>query len=50
MDLPDKEIVCTGKVTRKYEQDGEKIVELQIAALNAEGQPSTPGQAVVVFR
>ena len=50
MDFPDKEFVCTGKVARKSERDGERIVELQIVALNAEGQPTTPGQAVVVLR
>ena len=50
MDLPDKEFVCTGKVTKKFEQDGEKLVELQLAALNEEGQATTPGQAVVVLK
>jgi acyl dehydratase len=50
MDVPDKEFTCTGKVTRKYEQDGEKLVDLQLAALNEEGQATTPGQAVVVLK
>jgi acyl dehydratase len=50
MDTPDKELVCTGKVVRKVEQDGEKIVELQLVTSNADGQQTTPGQAVVVFR
>jgi len=49
MDFPDKEFVCTGKVVRKLEQNGEKLVELELCALNDQGQPTTPGQAVVVF-
>ena len=50
MDLPEKEIVLTGKVVKKREENGERLVDLQLAALNEEGQPTTPGQAVVVFR
>lgn len=49
MDLPDKEVVFSGKVVRKSETDGRKLVELQLSTINADGQQTTPGQAVVVF-
>jgi acyl dehydratase len=49
MDVPDKEFVCTGKVVRKFEENGEKLVELELAAVNDQGQPTTPGQAIVAF-
>jgi acyl dehydratase len=50
MDLPDQEFVCSGKVVRKSEENGRRIVELQLSTVNAAGQQTTPGQAVVVFR
>lgn len=50
MDVPDKEFVCSGKVVRKSNEKGRKIVELQLSTINADGQQTTPGQAVVVFR
>ena len=49
MDLPNKEFVCKGIVKRKAIDGGEKIVELDIWAENAEGKKTTPGSAVVVF-
>lgn len=49
MDVPDKEFVCTGKVVRKSEENGRRIVELQLSTVNEEGQQTTPGQAVVAF-
>jgi acyl dehydratase len=49
MDFPDKEFVCSGKVVRKFEQNGEKLVELELTAVNDQGQATTPGQALVVF-
>jgi len=50
MDVPDKEMVLGGKVVRKHEENGRKTVELQLTTTNADGQQTTPGQAVVVFR
>jgi acyl dehydratase len=49
MDVPDKGFVCSGKVARKREENGRKIVELQLSTVNDDGQQTTPGQAVVVF-
>jgi len=50
MDFPDRELVCGGKVTRKWEDNGRKLVELQIWAENDEGKKTTPGQALVELR
>jgi len=50
MDVPDKEMVFSGKVVRKLEENGRRLVELQLSTVNADGQQTTPGQAVVVFR
>ena len=50
MDVPDQEFVCSGKVVRKSEENGRKIVELHLSTVNASGQQTTPGQAVVIFR
>ena len=47
MDVPDKEFVCTGKVLRKSDENGRKLVELQLSTVNEDGQQTTPGQAVV---
>ncbi len=49
MDFPGQDIVCGGKVLRKSEESGEKIVELELWTQNAEGKKTTPGKAVVVF-
>ncbi len=50
MDYPDKGMTCKGKVTRKWEEDGEKLVELSIWTENEESpKPTTPGEAIVVF-
>src|SRR5882672_8891379 len=49
MDLPDKEFVCKGVVKKKREDGGQKVVELDIWAENAEGKKTTPGSAVVEF-
>lgn len=50
MDFPDKEFTCKGTVTRKWEEGGEKLAEVSVWAENQEGQKTTPGQAIVVFR
>jgi acyl dehydratase len=49
MDFPDKAMVCRGTVARKWEEGGQKLVELSVWAENDEGKKTTPGQAVVVF-
>lgn len=49
MDLPNKEFVCKGVVRKKSVDGGNKTVELEIWAENAEGKKTTPGSAVIVF-
>ncbi|MFC2002826.1 hypothetical protein ACFLV4_02620 [Chloroflexota bacterium] len=47
MRYPCADIVCKGKVTKKYTEDREGHVECEIWAQNTEGQKSTPGMALV---
>lgn len=49
MDFPGREITCGGKVTKKWQQDGRKLVELQVWTENDEGKKTTPGHATVEF-
>jgi acyl dehydratase len=49
MDVPDKEIICRGVVSRKWEEKGEQLVELSVWTEDEEGRKTTPGQALVVF-
>lgn len=46
--LHDK-IVCTGKIVEKFENNGEKLVRLEIAALNQDGDVKLSGQAVIAI-
>jgi acyl dehydratase len=47
MDYPNEDILCKGVVTRKYEKDGEKLVDLEVWTENPKGQKTTPGTATV---
>ena len=47
MDFPDQEIQCKGVVTRKYEENGEKLVDLEIWTENPDGARTSPGSATV---
>jgi len=47
MDYPNEDIVCKGVVTKKYEKEGEKLVDLEIWTENPKGQKTTPGTATV---
>ena len=49
MDFPDQELVCKGSVVRKWEEGGEKRVQVSVWTENAEGKKTTPGEAVVIF-
>ena len=49
MDFPDKEFTCKGVVGRKWEEGGEKFIEVNVWTENGEGQETTPGQALVIF-
>jgi acyl dehydratase len=46
---PSTDIVCRGKVTSKYVEEGKGYVECEIWAENTEGQRSTPGAALVIL-
>ena len=48
MDMPDHTIVCSGRVSKKFEDGGEKLVTIDVWTENAEGKKTTPGQATVV--
>lgn len=47
MDLPDQTMTLGGVVKRKYEEAGEKLVELELFAKNEKGKNTTPGTAIV---
>jgi acyl dehydratase len=49
MDYPAQEMTCRGTVTRKYEENGEALVDLEIWTENPEGQKTTPGTATVIL-
>jgi hypothetical protein len=49
MDFPDKEVVLGGTVKRKWEENGEKRVELELRVTNEEGKDTTPGKAIVAL-
>ena len=49
MDLPGEQITCKWKVTNKYVEDGEHIVELEIWGENPRGEKTAPGSAIVVL-
>jgi acyl dehydratase len=47
MDYPDQDILCRGVVRRKYEEGGEKLVDLEVWTEQADGTKTTPGTATV---
>jgi len=47
--FPGQKLLCKGKVTKKYQKDGENLVELEIFVENPEGQKITPGTAIVAL-
>ena len=49
MNYPGEDIILKGKITRKYAQDGEHLVELEVWAENPRGERTTPGRAVVAL-
>lgn len=49
MDLPDAEMTLGGSVKRKWEENGEKLAELDLYVNNASGKNTTPGSAIVVL-
>ena len=49
MDVPGDTLTCKGKVTKKYIEGDEHIVECEIWLENSKGEKTTPGTAVVVL-
>jgi len=47
MDFPDQELTCKGKVTKKYVENNEHFVELDIWTENPQGEKTITGSAVV---
>lgn len=47
--FPGEKLLCKGKVTKKYVQDGQNLVELEIWVENPAGQKITPGTAIVAL-
>ncbi len=47
MDVPDREMRCGGRVVRRWEEDGARLVELELWTKNDQGQTTTPGSAIV---
>ncbi len=49
MDLPGQPITAKGSVTRKYQEDGQFLVDCEVRLENREGQNTTPGSATVAL-
>jgi len=49
MNYPGEDIFLKGKITKKYIQDAEHIVELEVWSENPRGERTTPGRAVVAL-
>lgn len=49
MDTPGTPVYAEGTVTRKYVDAGESLVECDLRLINADGQTTTPGNAVVAL-
>lgn len=47
---PGEAIVCSGKVTKVYEADGETRADLDLEVTNADGERKIDGDATVVVR
>jgi hypothetical protein len=50
MDFPDKAMVCGGVVKRKWQENGEKLVELELWTKTEDGKNTTPGSSIVALR
>ena len=49
MDRPNTPITCKGVVTRKYQENGEYLVDCEIWTENQDGERTTPGTAIVAL-
>lgn len=50
MDEPNQDILCKGVVKRKYEENGEKLVDVEVWTEQSNGNKTTPGYATVSFK
>ncbi|MBE0415626.1 MAG: dehydratase [Dehalococcoidia bacterium] len=48
-DHPGEDLVCKGKVTNKYVEDDQHLVECEIWVENGKGEKTTPGKATVIL-
>ena len=49
MDVPGDTLTCKGKVTKKYTEGKEHLVEAEIWVENGKGEKTTPGTGVVAL-
>ena len=49
MDQPGSKVVCRGRVTKKYSEGGNHLVDCEIWLENAKGEKTTPGSATVIL-
>ncbi len=49
MDQPGTKVVCKGRVTKKYTDGGNHLVDFEIWLENAKGEKTTPGSATVIL-
>ena len=49
MDVPGDTLTCRGRVTRKYQEGDENLVECEMWLENGKGEKTTPGAATVVL-
>ncbi|MEK7777225.1 MAG: acyl dehydratase [Chloroflexota bacterium] len=47
--VPGDVLTCKGKVTKKYEEDGQHFVECEVWEENQRGEVLVPGSAVVIL-
>lgn len=47
LNLKNDVVTTRGKITNKYQKDGEYLVELEVSAANQKGEVTAPGHAVV---
>ena len=43
MDFPSESVICKGRVTRKYVEDGQSLADCEISIENSSGQTTAPG-------
>ena len=48
--VPGDEITCTGKVIKKYEDDGRKLLDVAIEAKNGKGDVTATGAATIAVK